>query len=397
MYCYGSSPTLFCNNFHDDANGEMYILNGYPILWSANGTDAGSNTFVATDKTLITMTNGYPIVANGLNKFTIYGSSGYFMADLSKTPPIHYIKGNEWYPANPQAKTFLPSDLAYWLYSPTTSFGNCTAPKGGSGTGAQASFETGFAAEMAGNTAEAQSAYEQTIALYPDSSWAEVAAVRLLNTQQLLDSNYSALQSYYQAVATTYASDTSLVETVQNLATQTLVEDHQFDPALTTYEQLIYAAVDPIDSACAAIDYAVTTLRRQYEDSSSSGLDSYLPQTSIAMVMNAMRQIQDVLPKAPEASHENFTPPPTNFVLEQNYPNPFNPVTAIRYYLPLGSDIRLDVFNLMGQKVATLTTGYQENGYHNVSWNAQGFASGVYVYQLRAGNSIQTQKMLLLK
>jgi len=87
----------------------------------------------------------------------------------------------------------------------------------------------------------------------------------------------------------------------------------------------------------------------------------------------------------------------SSFSLEQNYPNPFNPVTVIDYQLSVVSDIELILYNTLGQKVATLINKKQTSGYHQFNFDASGLASGVYVYQLRAGSFIQTKKMLLLR
>ena len=91
---------------------------------------------------------------------------------------------------------------------------------------------------------------------------------------------------------------------------------------------------------------------------------------------------------------------PENFYLEQNYPNPFNPVTMINYQLPMSNDVELSVYNLLGQKVATLVSEKQKAGYHQVKWDASrttGMASGIYLYRLRAGQYIDTRKMVLIK
>lgn len=88
---------------------------------------------------------------------------------------------------------------------------------------------------------------------------------------------------------------------------------------------------------------------------------------------------------------------PDKFSLSQNYPNPFNPSTTINYDLPKASVVKLTVFDILGRKVATLANERKEAGYHQVVFNAQALASGVYLYRLEAGNNIFVKKLTLIK
>jgi len=88
---------------------------------------------------------------------------------------------------------------------------------------------------------------------------------------------------------------------------------------------------------------------------------------------------------------------PNEFGLEQNYPNPFNPTTEIAFSLPSASHVTLEVFNIAGQRVAVLADGSFESGRHIVTWDASQQSSGMYLYRLTSGNSIETRKMILLK
>jgi hypothetical protein len=83
--------------------------------------------------------------------------------------------------------------------------------------------------------------------------------------------------------------------------------------------------------------------------------------------------------------------------LLQNYPNPFNPRTTIRYTLSRPSDVRLTLYNVLGQHVRTLVQNQQDAGYHEIPLEATGLASGVYLYQLQAGDFMQSRKLLILK
>jgi flagellar hook assembly protein FlgD len=84
-------------------------------------------------------------------------------------------------------------------------------------------------------------------------------------------------------------------------------------------------------------------------------------------------------------------------MLHQNRPNPFNPTTEIAFSLPEASQVTLEVYNIMGQKVVTLINGYVEAGEHTVIWDGSNVTSGMYLYRLKAGAVDETRKMLLLK
>lgn len=86
---------------------------------------------------------------------------------------------------------------------------------------------------------------------------------------------------------------------------------------------------------------------------------------------------------------------PTEFSLQQNYPNPFNPITIISYSLPKTAIVSLQIFNALGQEVASLVNERKEAGHYQVQWNAN-VPSGIYFYRLQAGEFMETKKMVLL-
>jgi hypothetical protein len=86
-----------------------------------------------------------------------------------------------------------------------------------------------------------------------------------------------------------------------------------------------------------------------------------------------------------------------SYLLEQNYPNPFNPITTIGFGLQYKSNVKITILNSIGEEIAVLLNEEREPGFHEVEFNAVTLPSGIYFYQLIAGNYIETRKMILLK
>jgi len=86
-----------------------------------------------------------------------------------------------------------------------------------------------------------------------------------------------------------------------------------------------------------------------------------------------------------------------DYLLEQNYPNPFNSSTTINFSIPETTEVTLTVYSTLGQKVGEIVNGSLDAGYHSFKWEAGDVASGIYIYQFRAGEFIQSKKMILIK
>jgi hypothetical protein len=96
--------------------------------------------------------------------------------------------------------------------------------------------------------------------------------------------------------------------------------------------------------------------------------------------------------------NDNTSPSlPLTFSLSQNYPNPFNPATTIKYDLPSPCRVRIDIYDILGRRVATLADEEQVAGAHQVIWNASDKSSGIYFYRIQAGEYVETKKMMLMK
>jgi len=88
---------------------------------------------------------------------------------------------------------------------------------------------------------------------------------------------------------------------------------------------------------------------------------------------------------------------PLVYALEQNYPNPFNPGTTINYSIPVDGLVKLAVYNMLGEEVATIVNSIQKAGRYEVGFNAAGLSSGVYVYRIEASNFTASKKLILMK
>ena len=103
-----------------------------------------------------------------------------------------------------------------------------------------------------------------------------------------------------------------------------------------------------------------------------------------------------------EAAGSNPTQVPTSYALNQNYPNPFNPSTEVSFALKADGNVRLSVYNVLGQQVRTLVDEWMPAGNHSVTWDGRSndgspAASGIYFYRIQANDFVDTRKMTLLK
>ena len=93
---------------------------------------------------------------------------------------------------------------------------------------------------------------------------------------------------------------------------------------------------------------------------------------------------------------------PQNFTLSQNFPNPFNPETSIRYELPEAVEVKVSIFNLLGNEIRTLVNEQKEAGVHSILWNGKDnagreVATGAYLYRIKAGEFVETKRLTLLR
>jgi len=144
--------------------------------------------------------------------------------------------------------------------------------------------------------------------------------------------------------------------------------------------------------------YTVTVDKLDYSSSSMTASPTYDATTGAAVSPTVSLNIDAVL--VTEAAQEPLVP--ANYLLEQNYPNPFNPSTQILFGLPQLEKVSLTIYNVLGQKLATLVDGILTEGTHVVTWNGRDsrglqLPSGVYFYLLKTSNFTATKRMILMK
>ena len=136
---------------------------------------------------------------------------------------------------------------------------------------------------------------------------------------------------------------------------------------------------------------AIFSLIREIDETTNITLSSAMLNESVFWDEGAVTEVNIVVGVDEEKSI------PAQFELAQNYPNPFNPVTTIKYGLHVNSYVELRIYNLLGEEIVRMVQDTKSAGFHEFSWDASGFASGIYFYRLQAGDFVETRKMLLLK
>ncbi len=130
----------------------------------------------------------------------------------------------------------------------------------------------------------------------------------------------------------------------------------------------------------------------------SSGITTYDSTSSVTAYISHFSNVVGTKSTAVTAVKEQpASNMPTQFVLKQNYPNPFNPTTNIVYELPKTAFVHLNVYNILGEKIATLVNSVVGAGVHSVTFNPGNISSGLYIYQLKTDGITLSRKMLLMK
>ncbi|UCD64014.1 MAG: T9SS type A sorting domain-containing protein [Candidatus Zixiibacteriota bacterium] len=165
------------------------------------------------------------------------------------------------------------------------------------------------------------------------------------------------------------------------------LDPNQADPSELTddgyFKYFEYHLKDPDLNPAMCYYVSVTAFDYGWPPSGTPALESDIEGNAELICFTDVAEDQVGLPKA--------------YALLQNHPNPFNATTEISLALPAASHVRLEIFNIVGQRVATLVDGRLKAGHHTFSWDGGDASTGVYIYRLQAGDFTETRKMVLLK
>ncbi len=164
------------------------------------------------------------------------------------------------------------------------------------------------------------------------------------------------------------------------------------DTKLCTAEDCLMEIMSPYNSLTISYDVRLNTGENMsWVLTSESGTNYILEGEGEIIVPSEQELALNRIPLLPET-----------FILHQNFPNPFNPITTLSYDLPKDSEVRLAIFDVLGNEVSTLVSSNQKTGFKSVQWDAtdsmgRPVSAGIYLYQIQAGEFVQTKKMVLLK
>jgi hypothetical protein len=195
---------------------------------------------------------------------------------------------------------------------------------------------------------------------------------------------WTCFEEYVPVELTTFTASTNLGKVVLNWTTATELNNQGFEieRILNDYEWERIGFVE---------GHGTTTEPKEYVfiDNVSEFTSYSLAYRLKQLDFNGSYEYSDVI------NVDNFTP--SDFTLHQNYPNPFNPVTTISYSVPQKDFVTINVYDIIGNEIATLVREEKQAGNYKSEFDASKFQSGAYFYRIQAGNFIETKKMILLK
>lgn len=314
--------------------------------------------------------------------------------------------------ANIQSRLPVGTDISSYLTFPESCQG-ATCLVGPGTENEEELFRSGWAQEREAQFTTAIQTYELLLTLYPSGTFAGIALQRIDFCKKAQGYSSSDVRDYFLDLAADSSKDPSVVFLARSNAAWCLVEMGDFQDAFAEMTALLDQNSPDYATLKVELDLLLLELEQdQYNlllaaeggPRSAGALDSYEGQSRDRME-HLFSQVDELLGIHEENSNKQITTQgvlPTNYALLQNHPNPFNSVTEIEFDIPEDISVDLSIYNTLGQKVVNLTNARMRAGHHIVSWNGKSnagidVATGLYIYQLKAGSFLDTKKMILMR
>ncbi len=249
-----------------------------------------------------------------------------------------------------------------------------------------------------GNVTQAKPLYEQIVSSNYTTEEKLPAYNKLYTIANLIGADetyFNNLQSTFNNIANT-ETDTLLKKIYNQNAIKCDVSKEEYLTAISKFDNIIQQNPNSEEAIYAEIDIITTAINLDTTNSQLGKIAGrkYLVKGTSDYLTKLNNLLQN---KFGINSEEKEQIIPKEYSLYQNYPNPFNPNTTIKFDLPNDGLITLEIFDILGRRIATLLEGYRTAGSYEQVFNASSLASGVYVYKLQAGDFTNSKKMLLLK
>ena len=414
---------LECNHFHDNSVNQVLCENRADIVMNAGYLYAAMNTLQRESTNLwcslcqppctcvwpplgyaplMKISRSFPQLYYGYNIFR-FEFAGTYLFDPSQRCVLvnqHNVKNN-YFESNGQADLIGPGPgvLTYCPYTafigpaPLAEASECLAPGlGGNGASSQL-FKDATLHETTGNLVTAHEQFSELLQLYPDSIESVWATRDLLRTGLADEEPATQQHDSLRAIWLDETLPLELRQAGRREAVWALIAAEEYGMARYELEPIAQVEGDA-DSLWAVITLELVAMLEDGGPGIMSAGDAQPMQARLTTFHDRLHQLMG---RATDTEALAQAALPQKHDLAEAYPNPFNSTVTIRFEVPDAGDARIEIFNLLGQKVAMLVNERFDTGTYTKQWNASDVPSGVYFYRFTTTQHVETHKLLLLK
>ncbi|MCK6614595.1 MAG: T9SS type A sorting domain-containing protein [Ignavibacteriaceae bacterium] len=261
-----------------------------------------------------------------------------------------------------------------------------------------------FASENreAGDFDTALEAYEYIINNYPEDPGVVEAYLQFLDVLNQMNAALSDYTNFSEMLSSViYNGDTTEIDHfLERIYINTNILMGNYQVAQDYLDSVIQNSQSSFDVLDAEFEQIFLSLIVTASQQNKSGSINEMMNNAVSLLDITSDKLNSYISKNASFSEEMKKPGsiiPSSFSLETNFPNPFNPITTIRYDISENSYVTLKIYDILGRQIQILQNGEQSAGSYTVNFDGSGYASGVYFYELKAGNYFKVRKMNLMK